>query len=148
MKRLLLAVAIGLSSLPALAEDPNCKVSVRSGSAIRNAYTSATSRNESDAKSAIGNLDFADLYRRPPFRINRSSVRLDAQGLSGGGDANWQVQINGISGSSTIAHVQVEAELGGASTRERQQYVQRKVRGALLESLRTGKSYRVTGSCD
>lgn len=147
MARPLLVAALLLASLPALANDPNCSATVRQGSAIRNHYTGATSRNLQDGNSAIAALDFAELYRKPPFRITKGSVRLDAQGLNSDGDANLQIQLNGVSGKSTIAHVQVAAELGGASTPDRAKYVQRKVRGALLKSMETGRSYTVSGDC-
>ena len=91
-------------------------------------------------------LTFVNIYRLPPYRINSPLVRLDAQGINAAGDANWQLQINGAHGHTSIGHVQVANAVGNA-TGSNQAYVQRMVRNALNNSLNSGNRYDVTGNC-
>ena len=145
----MLLVFMSFANPLVFAQDPNCNVNVGANGPINNIFPGNINQNARDqAQRAIANLDFADLYRDPPFRINRPPVRLDAQGTNHAGDANWQIQVNGVNGHSTIAHVQVSANLANASTLARQTYVQRRVRHALNESLNTGNRYDVTGICN
>jgi len=145
---LFLAVCCASLSAPCWSQDPNCNANVAAHGAINNYFGAPNANQTRDATNAIAQLDFADLYRAPPFRINQGLVRLDAQGPNAAGDANWQVQINGINGNSTIAHAQVQAALGNASTAARRTYVQRMVRSALNQSLNSGNRFDATGACN
>lgn len=151
MKKVLTAFAVMgslVTASSAWAIDPNCAVNVGVNGAINNYFGAPNNNQTRDATNVIAQLDFADLYRQPPFRINGNLVRLDAQGLNGAGDSNWQVQINGVNGNSTIAHAQIVAAVGNASTADRQRNVERSARNALNQSLNTGNRYDVTGHCD
>ncbi|MBV8256154.1 MAG: hypothetical protein JO154_26405 [Chitinophaga sp.] len=132
---------------PELMTDPNCTITVSIGQNIPNYPANVSNKNITDAQNAIGQLTFADIWRLPPFRIEYGSVRLDVQGAIAGGGRNWQVQINGINGNSTISATLVQGNLATASTAERQQYVQRMVRNALEQSLSTKKVTDVNGPC-
>jgi len=130
--------------------DPNCQVNVVAGAAIPNYFGPPNGAQSGDATNAIAQLTFGDLYRLPPFRINGPAglVRLDVQGAIGGGGRNWQVQINGVHGASTISTMLINGAVGNASTPERQAYVARSARNALVQSLNTGNVYNVGGFCN
>ena len=130
--------------------DPNCAVTVVAGNAFPNRYAAAlTPAQQTDATNAIAALTFGNLYRNPPYRISGPAnlVRLDVQGAIAGNGRNWQVQINNINGASTIATMLIDATAGGASTPDRQSFVQRSARNALVQSLATGNTYQVNGPC-
>lgn len=129
-----------------LFNDPNCTITITPGGQIPNYYNPSPA-NRQDATDAIAQLTFADIWRLPPFRITVRTVRLDVQGAIAGGGRNWQVQVNGIQGASTISAVLVQGNLATASTAERQAYVQRMVRQALVESLNTARIEDVNGPC-
>jgi hypothetical protein len=129
-----------------LLNDPNCTISINSMGPIRN-YHVPSPANIQDATDVVSQLEFADIWRLPPFRINVRSVRLDVQGAIAGGGRNWQVQINGIDGASTISAITVQGNLATASTAERRNYVQRMVRSALVQSLHNANSMDVNGPC-
>lgn len=130
--------------------DPNCQVNVVAGAAIPHYFGAPNGAQTADATNAIAQLTFADLYRMPPFRINGPAglVRLDVQGVIAGGGRNWQVQINGVPGASTISTMLINGAVGGASTPDRQAYVQRSARNGLVQSLNTGNIYNVGGFCN
>ena len=130
--------------------DPNCQVDVVGGGAIPHYFGAPNAGQRNDATNAIAQLAFADLYRNPPFRINGPAnlVRLDVQGVIAGGGRNWQIQINGIGGATTISHMLINGAVGGASTPDRQANVQRSARNALNQSLATGNTYNVGGFCN
>jgi hypothetical protein len=100
---------------PAPLVDPNCQVNVVGGAAIPNYFGAPSPAQFSDATDAIAQLTFGDLYRNPPFSIPSGLVRLDVQGAIGGGGRNWQVQINGIAGHSTISTMLIDGAVGHAS---------------------------------
>ena len=129
--------------------DPNCQVTVVAGTAFPNRFAGLTGNQRDDATNAIALLTFADLYRNPPFRITGPAnlVRVDVQGVIPGNGRNWQVQINNIAGASTISTMLIDGTAGGASTPERQAFVQRSARNALVQSLGSGNTYRVSGVC-
>jgi len=143
---LVAAVAIAVGSA-AHAVDPNCNTNLVNNGPINN-YLNPTNAQRSDGSDVIAMLTFADLYRMPPFRINNGRVRLDVQGAIPGGGRNWQVQVNGVHGNSTIAHANIAGTLAGASTAERQRYVERKFRNALVSSLNSGDSFALNGNCN
>lgn len=143
-----LMLALLCQSAPSWAVDPNCNANVAPNGAINNYFGAPSPAQRQNATDAIAQLDFGDLYRAPPFRINVGAVRLDAQGLNAAGDANWQVQINGVHGNSSIAHAQIAGTLGFASTADRQAYIQRIARNALVQSLNTGNRQDATGICN
>ena len=129
--------------------DPNCTVTVVAGPPFAHPFAGLNAAQRADATNAIANLQFADLYRNPPFRINGPAglVRLDVQGAIAGGGRNWQVQVNGVVGASTIATMLIAGTTAGASTPERRAFVQRSARNALVQSLGTGNTYNVNGVC-
>jgi hypothetical protein len=135
---------------PQAAVDPNCQVTVVAGGAIPNYFGAPNAAQRNDATNAIAQLQFADLYRNPPFRINGPAglVRLDVQGGIAGGGRNWQVQINGIGGHTTISAMLINGAVGNASTPDRQAYVTRSARNGLVQSLNTGNLYNVGGFCN
>lgn len=137
---------LGAASETELFNDPNCTISITNTGPINN-YHVPSPANIQDATDAISQLVFADIWRLPPFRISVRTVRLDVQGAIAGGGRNWQVQINGISGASTISAIIVQGNLATASTEERRAYVQRMVRNALVQSLNTARSMDVNGPC-
>lgn len=138
------------TSAPETFVDPNCQVNVAAGAAIPNYFGAPNAAQRNDATNAIALLDFADLYRNPPFRIQGPAglVRLDVQGAIAGGGRNWQVQINGVAGNSTISTMLIAGGLAGASTADRQAFVQRSARNGLVQSLATANIYNVTGNCN
>jgi hypothetical protein len=138
------------SATPAPAVDPNCQVNVVAGGAIPNYFGVPNNAQRNDATNAIAQLTYGDLYRNPPFSIAGPAglVRLDVQGVIAGGGRNWQVQINGIVGHSTVSTMLITGAVGNASTPDRQAYVQRSARNALNQSLATGNVYSVTGFCN
>ncbi|MBC9909890.1 hypothetical protein [Chitinophaga varians] len=130
-----------------LFNDPNCTINITPQGAIPNYPGTVSNKNITDAQNAIGQLTFADIWRLPPFRIEYGTVRLDVQGAIAGGGRNWQVQINGMQGGSTISATLVQGNLATASSSERQQYVQRMVRNALEQSLASRNVMNVNGPC-
>ena len=128
--------------------DPNCQVNVVAGAAIPNYFGPPNAAQRNDATAAISQLTFGDLYRNPPFSIGAGLVRLDVQGAIPNGGRNWQIQINGVHGHSTISTMLIAGAVGNASTPDRQAYVQRMARNALNQSLATGNIYSVTGFCN
>ncbi len=133
---------------PAPMNDPNCTLTITAGGPIPNRYPNPSARNLQDATDAIAQLTFADLWRLPPFRINQGTVRLDVQGAVAGGGRNWQVQINGIAGASSIAAAVIAGNVANASTQARQNYVASRARAALVASLNTGLMQDVNGPCN
>jgi hypothetical protein len=138
------------SETPEAFVDPNCVVNVVAGAAIPNYFGVPNNAQRNDATNAIAQLAFADLYRNPPFSIQGPAglVRLDVQGAIAGGGRNWQVQINGVAGHSTISTMLIAGGLAGASTADRQAFVQRSARNGLVQSLGSGNIYSVTGNCN
>lgn len=132
---------------PEIRVDPNCTITITVENDIPNYPSKVSNKNIVDAQNAIGRLTFSDIWRLPPWRIEEGTVRLDVQGAIAGGGRNWQVQINGTSGSSTISATLVQGNLATASTTERQQYVQRMVRSALENSLAARRITNVNGPC-
>ena len=104
-----------------------------------------------DAMTAIGLVQLADVWRGPPANpiANTVRVRVDSQGNDANGRANLQAQLNGVNGNSTIAHVLVDATVGNAAGQAlaaQQLYAIRQIRGALQNSLVNGTTYTVTGT--
>jgi hypothetical protein len=130
--------------------DPNCQVNVAAGGPFPNPYPGMNNAQHADATNVIAQLTFGDLYRNPPFRIQGPAnlVRLDVQGVIPGNGRNWQVQVNGVNGASTLSTMLIDGTLAGASTADRQVYVARSARNGLVQSLNSGNTYRVTGDCN
>ncbi|KAK5582031.1 hypothetical protein RB653_003613 [Dictyostelium firmibasis] len=122
-------------------------VVVSQGGEIPNKFKqSLTERNKKDLSEANAQIDYADIFKLKQGTIgNYGSIRIDMQGTFTQGGEKWhnlQAQINGISGSSTVAHVNVCENVMSTKTNE-QKEVQRKVRNAMLQSLSSGKTYNV-----
>lgn len=117
---------------------------------IPNKYpTPLNTKQKTDAHTAIGALEYAKIFQNNSGTIsNFETMRVDMQGTFTQGGYRWhniQVQINGISGKSTVAHANV-SEQTMTSDPVNQKGVVQKVRSALEQSLDSGKSYEVSGS--
>lgn len=126
--------------------DPDCNISINSIGLIYNHCTPSPA-NTQDATNAIFQLGFADIWRLPPFGITVGTVRLFVQGATEDGGRNWQIQVNDTNGANTISAVRVFGNLATASSQERQAYVQRMVRLALVESMNLAALREVFGPC-
>ena len=142
------ADAARIATPEAVMTDPNCTITIAPLGPIPNRYLNPSNQNRQDATDVIAQLTFGDLWRMPPFRINQSTVRLDVQGAVPGGGRNWQVQINGVNGASTIAAAIIQGNLANASTQARQTYVASRARAALVASLNGGQIQNVNGPCN
>lgn len=102
-----------------------------------------------DAMTAIGLVQLADVWRGGNTIANTQRVRVDSQGNQVNGRANLQAQLNGVNGASTIACVLVDASVGmagGQAIAAQQLYAIRQIRGALQNSLVNGTVYTLTGN--
>ncbi|MEI8592785.1 hypothetical protein [Photobacterium sp. Hal280] len=99
--------------------------------------------------NVIGQLTYADIYRNNAGTIVQNQImRLDMQGTFMQGNYrfhNLQVQVNGVNGNSTVAHVNVSEETM-TNDQPNQQGVLRKVQSALNQSFDSANSYQVTGT--
>ncbi|MEL6115046.1 hypothetical protein P0Y67_07500 [Photobacterium sp. SP02] len=99
--------------------------------------------------NVIGQLTYADIYRNNAGTIvQNQTMRLDMQGTFMQGNYrfhNLQVQVNGVNGNSTVAHVNVSEETM-TNDQPNQQGVLRKVQSALNQSFDNAASYQVTGT--
>ncbi|NJK65841.1 MAG: hypothetical protein HC899_23060 [Leptolyngbyaceae cyanobacterium SM1_4_3] len=141
-----LKVSTASAQVPNLKNDPNCNVNLTDKGPIKNYYQPMQNMRK-DASNVIAKLNYADIYRLPPFRLTEKTVRLDVQGKYGDNGRNWQVQVNNMSGNSTIAHANIAGSLESASTIDRQRLVERKFRDALVKSLDSEHSQLLEGNC-
>lgn len=92
------------------------------------------------AQRVIAQLAFSMLSGGAGTIVNDGMVRIDRQGQTAAGDLNLQVQINGMSGASTIAAAIIPSQyLNGVTNEHTMGEVLNKVQNALfysLESLR------------
>ena len=108
-------------------------------------------------KDAVGKLIITDVFRDGqhtilnsdyPFKKSATRVRIDHQGShdnghrQGGKWHNIQIQINGKSGNSTVAHVNVHESLATIDA-QFSGIAQRKIRNALLSSFKDKHSYSI-----
>ena len=123
-------------------------ITVVQGGPIPNGVVFNAAQN-TDARTAIANVNLPDVWRGGRTISNTALVRVDSQGNDANGRANLQAQLNGVGGASTIAHVLVDAS-GGAVSGQAQAaqalYAIRQIRGALQNSLSSGTTYYVTGT--
>ncbi|NLR57530.1 hypothetical protein HGH93_05440 [Chitinophaga polysaccharea] len=108
--------------------------------------TTPTSENLSDAENAIANLTFPLIWELPPYRTSLGTIFLEVFAVTNDGGRNWKI-INGLTGNSSIADIEMSGNLATASTSERRQHVLQMVQSALTESLQTGKQVAVNGPC-
>lgn len=106
--------------------------------------------SKSDRKAAqevINKLDYSDIWRGSGTISKNKDMRLDMQGTIKGPPEmqNLQVQINGKSGKSTVAHANVCTSLQTHDAIN-QKGVANKVNSALQQSLDHGQSFVVSGS--
>lgn len=102
-----------------------------------------------DANTVFNAMQLADVWRSGVKIADSPTVRLDSQGNDANGRANLQAQLNGVNGASTIAHVLVDASVGGVGGQAQAAqtlYATRQIVGALINSLRSGTTYTVTGT--
>lgn len=139
---------VALEVAPEQRNDPNCTVTATPTGPLRNYPDPPPNATQlSDARGVIAQLNYADIWRKPPFSIKKGTVRLDIQGGIANGGRNIQVQLNGAPSASTISGATVQGNVGTASTAARQEYVQRMVRNALANSLNDRQFYDVNGPC-
>lgn len=125
--------------------DPQCAVTNTPIGDIPHA-TTPSSENLDDAENAIAKLTFPLIWEIPPFRTSLGTIFLEVYGVISGGGRNWKI-INGLTGNSTIADIEMEGNLLTASTDERRQHVVQMVQLALKQSLQSGKTVTVNGPC-
>lgn len=99
------------------------------------------------AQDVIVKLDYADLWRSPSTLKDNKIMRVDMQGHIVGPPKqyNIQVQVDGLKGSSTVAHANISSTIQ-TNDPANQKGVLKAVIGALNMSLDTGKSYTVEGT--
>ncbi|MCE8034447.1 MAG: hypothetical protein LPK20_13240 [Halomonas sp.] len=113
---------------------------------MRNAYGNMNQTQHGDAVTAINSLTDTAIWRGAGTIISQGTVRIDVQGYTSDGDLNLQVQINGVSGNSTVAAILVAPSVGEANTQAQHVYATRKLKNALFESMNDGDIYRVFGT--
>lgn len=126
-------------------------VSIVQNGPIPNYYTGLNAARRTAAQNVIAQLQYADLWRGAGTLYTNDLMRIDMQGLipaHGGTPAqsNIQVQVNGVTGHSTVAHANVSYSLNGITNAENQQGAANQVISALNRSLDSGYSYSVTGT--
>eukprot|EP01132_Coremiostelium_polycephalum_P007376 gene7376-9060_t len=121
---------------------------------IPNRYP-ATDKTKKATQAAIAGLKYEKIYSPTARTIvectpDARGVRIDMQGTFNSGGVkyyNLQAQVCGVSGSSTVAHVNV-ADTTASRNPAHQKGVERKVRDALNKSFNDKLSYRMNGSLD
>jgi hypothetical protein len=104
-----------------------------------------------DAQKLIDQLTYDDLWREEGTLHDCKSTRIDQQGdfpVATGSKTrfyNVQVQINGMKGKSTIAHVNISDSLC-SNDGQKQKEVLKKFQETLSASLNDDNSYNMTGS--
>ena len=93
-----------------------------------------------DASACIHALSYADVWGAVGLIASIGTARLDLQGYTATGQANLQIQRNGVGAPSTMSTVLVDATAQsvaapGARRNAQQAEVERKVKAALFRSL-------------
>ena len=133
---------LSLPMLLSVASMSNADIVVKQENLMKSIPT-VTSKQLKEAKEAIEELKYADIWRSPRTLINKSKVRIDMQGEVRGGSKNLQIQLNNVRGKSTIATVIVDKKLGAVDS-SKEKDIEDKVHNALSNSLSTGNIYLVT----
>ena len=102
-----------------------------------------TNARHNDAKTAIHQLSYANIWAGAGTQTNTPNARVDMQGVTAAGQNNLQTQINGVGAPSTVAHILVnpnaQAQLvpavSAARSNAQQAEIRRRSVGALLQSL-------------
>ena len=119
------------------------------GTTINNVYPDKLTKDQSEAAhKVIAQLQYADLFRDSGLlREVKPLMRVDMQGIIRGSPdrSNIQVQVNGVKGTSTVAHVDFARNLVSNDPRN-QTGVVNQVIAALNKSLDDKCSYAVTGT--
>lgn len=61
-----------------------------------------------DAVAAINALGYQNLWAGAGTQTSVGTMRVDFQGLTGAGQANLQLQVNGVGGHTTVACILIE----------------------------------------
>jgi len=123
-------------------------------SAIPNRYCGMNSSQQEAAREAIDNLQYADVFRGAKSKVSQDAaktMRVDVQGdVTETGSPikkNIQVQVNGVSGHSTVAAVLVSTSATTADPTNRLG-VERLVKKALRWSLTSKSVIEVQGAIE
>ena len=99
--------------------------------------------------NVIGMLEYNQIFQNRSGTLQKNKdMRIDMQGTFVKLDQtfhNLQVQVNGVNGSSTVAHANVSESIM-TDNEDNQKGVLRKVQSALNQSFDDGYSYTVTGT--
>ncbi|MFU2319090.1 hypothetical protein [Rahnella sp. PCH160] len=116
------------------------------GAAIPHIYLPNNAQKQS-AYNVIAQLQYADLWRAPGQLRTNGVMRVDMQGHIPGAvtQYNIQVQVNGINGQSTVAHVIVSGSLQTGNAQNQQGALNAVIAG-LNQSIDTGCTFTVAGS--
>lgn len=123
---------------------------IQQAQAIPNLYPNApwTPALYKDAKDAIDELQYADLFRGAGQLTAVGKVRVDMQGTftqTGIVWSNIQAQVNGVRGNSTIACVHVNRTSVNTPDPQNQRGALHKVIDAFKKSLYNNSIYTIAG---
>jgi hypothetical protein len=130
------------------------------GAQLPNAFPNAlTNARHTDAVNAINALDYADLWGAPGTKTSRGTMRVDLQGYTTTGEANLQLQVNGVNGNSSVAGILISPSAqsavpnrtNGAQVAAQQAEIRRVAVSAFMDSLNNFEQgnprfWRVTGT--
>ncbi|MBN1205591.1 MAG: hypothetical protein JXB05_11795 [Myxococcaceae bacterium] len=114
------------------------------GAVLNNPFPLAlNAARHADAVTAINALNYANLWAAAGTQTNVGTMRVDFQGLTGTGQANLQLQVNGVGGHTTVACIlinptaQAVAPMAGNAARvaAQQAEVRRVAVAAFMNSL-------------
>lgn len=94
-----------------------------------------------DAHQVIHMLSVHLIFGSPGTILSKPGARLDRQSPLPGGGANLQVQLNGYSGKTTIAAILVPRDPFYQLKDKNPGLLEKRVKKALFESLRSGYFY-------
>lgn len=128
-------------------------IQISQGGNIPNIYPGSPevfSKNKKESVyNVIGMLEYSQIFQNASGTLQKNKdMRIDMQGTFVSDNQkfhNLQVQVNGINGNSTVAHVNV-SESTMTDNEDNQRGVVRKVHSALNQSFDNGDSYTVTGT--
>lgn len=131
-------------------------IQIVQGAVMPGAFPHHGGQQYADACACIHALTYAGVWGPVGQVVTHGTTRLDLQGYTGTGQANLQIQRNGVGAPSTMATVLVDATAQsvvapGARQTAQQAEILRKVKAALFASLDAWEAHapfvwRVTGA--